>query len=112
MRAASTNSARLAGVLAALDEAVGRPHGAQVAHQVEHRVVAHRDLVDIGDRQSKAGSLQQRAGFAHIGEGQHARARAAAQAGLGRKKALAQFRQRAGTRHAAEKQAVRAAAHA
>src|SRR5258708_30670522 len=45
-----------------------RAHAAQVVHQAEHGIVAHGDAVDVGDRQRKAGALQQGTEIAQIGE--------------------------------------------
>ena len=99
-------SRREAGRLRAIDQRVGRAHGAQIPDQPEHRVVAHRQRLDIGDRQRKAGALQQGAGVADIGERRDARAGAAIELGLGGDQAFAQLGKRAAAGHGAEKQPV------
>ena len=57
----------------ALEEHVGCAHPPQVVHQAEHRRITHRDAIDVGDRQRKAGPLQQRPELAHIGKRRHMR---------------------------------------
>ena len=52
-------------------------------HQRERRGVAHRDPVDVGDRQREARALQQRAEIAQIGKRRDARRHAALDLGLG-----------------------------
>ena len=68
-RAARAKNSRVAGRRERAESGVGRAHGAQIRHQVEQRRVADRHRLDIGDRQRKAGALEQRAGVAHVGEG-------------------------------------------
>ena len=60
----------------------------------ERRRVAHRDAVDIGDRQRKARALQQRAEIAQIGKRRDPRRNPALDLRLGRRKRLAQLGER------------------
>ena len=48
----------------AVGQDVGLAHGAQVGHQLQRVVVAHRHPVDVGHRQGEAGALQQARGVA------------------------------------------------
>ena len=91
---------------AALVQHIGRAHAAQVAHQVERRRVAHGEPVDVDHRQRKAGALQQRAEFAHIGKRRNARRDAAFDLALGLREGLAQFGQRVAAEQRGEQQAV------
>lgn len=50
-------------------ERVGRACRPEIADQVEHGVVAHRQRLYVGDRQRQPGALQKRTGIAHVGEG-------------------------------------------
>ena len=90
-----------------LDQDIGRAHAPQIVHQRERIVVTHHDAIDIGDRQRKAGALQQRADIAQIGERRDARRHPAFAFGFGRGKGLPQFGQRIAADHRRQQQPVR-----
>ncbi len=89
-----------------LDQNVGRAHPPQILHQRERVVVAHHDAIDVGDRQRKAGALQQRADIAQIGKRRDARRHAAFAFGFGRGKGLPQLGQRIAADHRRQQQPV------
>ena len=76
--------ARRSGARRRSSQRVGRAHAAQIVHQREGERIAHRDAIDVGDRQRKAGALQQRAEIAQIGERRDPRRDAAFDFGFGR----------------------------
>ena len=81
-------------------------------HQRERRRVTHADAVDVGDRQRKAGPLQQSAELAQVGERRHPRRDAVLHLRLGLRERLAQLGQRVAAEQRGEQQAVRLAARA
>lgn len=74
-----------------LDQHVGRPHGAEVAHQRERIGIAHRDPVLVDHRQREAGPLEERARGADLDEGSDPRRGATGYLGLGQREGLGQF---------------------
>ncbi len=48
-------------------------HGAQIGHQIEQRIIAHRDVIDVGYRQGEACALQKAAHVADVGKREDAR---------------------------------------
>ena len=91
---------------AALDQSCRRPCG-EVLHQRERRGVAHRDPVDVGDRQREPRALKQRAEIAQVGERRDARRHAAFDLGLGLGKRRAQLGRDVAADHRRQQQAVR-----
>jgi len=91
----------------AFDEHAGGAHGAKIAHEGEHIVVAHDMALEIDHRQGKAGALQQGAGGAELDEGRDARRGAAARFGFGNRQGLAELGQRIAAEEGGEEQPVR-----
>ena len=69
-------------------------------HQRKRRGITHHDAVDVGDRQRKARTLQQRAEIAQVGERRDPRRRAAFDLGLGLRERRAQLGQAVAADHA------------
>ena len=90
----------------AVGEDVRRTHGAQVAQQRKHVIVAHRHGLDVGNGQGEPGALEECPGIAYIHERADARAGAAIDLRLGRQEAVTQLGKRALASKGAKKQAV------
>ena len=90
-----------------LDHDIGRAHRPEIGHQRERAIVAHHDAIDVGDRQRKAGTLQQRADIAEIRKRCDARRHAAFTFGLGLRKRLSQFGERIAADHRRQQQPIR-----
>ena len=94
------------GHAAALAQHVARPHGLDLAHEMERAFVGDIDHVGIGDRVGKACALEQRAHRPHIGERGNARRSAAGHLHLGDEPGLAQFVERFTAEEGGQQQAV------
>ena len=79
---------------------------AQVAHQSEDRIVAHRQPVAVDHRQREAGALHERAQFTQISEWRNARRDAALDLAFGGGEGLAQFGQAVAADQRGQQQAV------
>ncbi|MDB5491075.1 MAG: dehydrogenase [ubiquinone] 1 alpha subcomplex assembly factor 5 [Micavibrio sp.] len=91
----------------AIEDGVALAHQSQIMHQGESVFVGRGDDFGIDDREAEACALQKGPGLGFVGEGEDARAEAAAQVFLGLHHDLAQLIERLTPEHCAKEKAVR-----